>query len=235
MSSSSSKIATLATITPKVDYHNTERLSYDLIQDFAINFFWISFKSIGFGFLMGVGSCLLHKYFQGINKMPELEASLIFMMSLLTYGICDLESLKLAAVVAIFIFGIVQSHYNRYNLSHESVEKAGFTFAMVSYICEALIIIYLGLSIDSFQGANDMIWYVLADFIILLFSRFFTIFIMTCIHMLLNHGKLKGLSVTEVTLVAFSGMIRGSLAYALVVKLATHNVDMTNPQNSQKA
>lgn len=57
--------------------------------------------------------------------MPELEASLIFIMSMLTYSLCELQTLKLAAIVAIFIFGIIQSHYNRYNLSNESVEKAG--------------------------------------------------------------------------------------------------------------
>lgn len=58
--------------------------------------------------------------------MPELEASLIFIMSLLTYAICELPQLKLAAIVAIFVFGIMQSHYNRYNLSEESIEKAGY-------------------------------------------------------------------------------------------------------------
>jgi sodium/hydrogen exchanger 8 len=183
---------------------------------------------------MGLGSCILHKNFKGINKMPELEASLIFMMSLLTYGICELESLKLAAVVAIFVFGIVQSHYNRYNLSHESVEKAGFTFAMVSYICEAVIIIYLGLSIDSFHGSSEMVFYVFADFGILLFSRFFTIFVLTLVHMLINKGKLKGLTVTEVVLVGLSGMIRGSLAYALVVKLTTYNENMNDPNVKSK-
>jgi NhaP-type Na+/H+ or K+/H+ antiporter len=57
--------------------------------------------------------------------MPELEASLIFTMSLLTYAICELEIMHMAPIVAIFIFGIIQSHYNRYNLSKESVEKAG--------------------------------------------------------------------------------------------------------------
>jgi NhaP-type Na+/H+ or K+/H+ antiporter len=62
---------------------------------------------------------------EGLNKLPELEASLIFIMSLLTYGLCELEDLNLAPIVAIFIFGIVQSHYNRYNLSSQSVEKAG--------------------------------------------------------------------------------------------------------------
>jgi len=57
--------------------------------------------------------------------MPELEASLIFIMSLITYAVCEYPGFNMAAIVAIFVFGIMQSHYNRYNLSEESVEKAG--------------------------------------------------------------------------------------------------------------
>jgi NhaP-type Na+/H+ or K+/H+ antiporter len=44
-------------------------------------------------------------------------------MAMACYAIA--EVIGLAAIVSIFIFGIVQSHYNRYNLSYESVEKAG--------------------------------------------------------------------------------------------------------------
>jgi sodium/hydrogen exchanger 8 len=180
-------------------------------------------------------SCIFHKIFKGLNNLPELEASLIFIMSLLTYGLCELESLKLAAIVSIFVFGIVQSHYNKYNLSSESVEKAGFTFALVSYICEALILIYLGLSIDSFSGTVNMIYYVLADFGILLFARFFTLFSLSFIVSLVGSSKKKGLSLKELILVGFSGMIRGSIAYALIVKLAYYKLNTTDPEAAEKA
>lgn len=152
--------------------------------------------------------------------MPELEASLIFIMSFLTYSLCELESLQLAAIVAIFVFGIIQSHYNRYNLSEESVEKAGFTFSLVSYICEALILIYLGLSIDSLEGDGSMIPMICADIGILLFARFFTVLFLSGLVTVIKKGKEPGLLFKEVLLVGFSGMIRGSIAYALIVKLA---------------
>jgi NhaP-type Na+/H+ or K+/H+ antiporter len=107
-------------------------ISTTLVLNFLKNFVWTTVKSVGFGVLMGKPaikqggvSCVIHKYMKGLNKMPELEASLIFIMSLLTYSICELPELNLAAIVAIFVFGIMQSHYNRYNLSEESIEKAG--------------------------------------------------------------------------------------------------------------
>lgn len=121
-----------------------------------------------------------------------MEASLIFIMSLLTYALCELEVLNLAAIVAIFVFGIIQSHYNRYNLSSESVEKAGFTFSMVSYICEALILIYIGLSMDVFQGSTEIIYYALADFLILFFVRMLMTFSLGFLANWIESCKKKG-------------------------------------------
>ena len=78
-----------------------------------------------------------------------------------------------------------------------------------------------------------MILYVIVDFFILLVCRLATITVMTGLLMLFKGGKLKGLSVKEVILVAFAGMIRGSIAYALVVKLANHGA--TTPEQKTNA
>lgn len=91
---------------------------------------------------------------------------------------------------------------------------------MLSYLCEALILIYLGLSIDSFVGSVDMIYYVLVDFGILLFSRFFTIFLLSGCLLLFTKSKMGGFRFKEILLFGFAGMIRGSIAYAVIVKLA---------------
>ena len=81
--------------------------------------------SIVFGFVMGAVSCLIHKYFRAMNHFPILETCFIFIMALITYTICELPQIQLAAIVAIFVFAVTQNHYNRYNLSQESVEKTG--------------------------------------------------------------------------------------------------------------
>jgi sodium/hydrogen exchanger 8 len=91
---------------------------------------------------------------------------------------------------------------------------------LVSYICEALILIYLGLSIDSFVGSADMIYYVLVDFGVLLFSRFFTIFLLSGCLVMFTKGTVGGLKFKEIILFGFAGMIRGSIAYAVIVKLS---------------
>jgi sodium/hydrogen exchanger 8 len=62
--------------------------------------------------------------------------------------------------------------------------------------------------------------YILIDFGVLIFSRFFTVFFMASVVALLKGKWNNGLSFKELILVGFSGMIRGSIAYALIVKLA---------------
>lgn len=170
-----------------------------------------------------------------MNKMPELEASLIFIMSMLTYATCELPGLNLAAIVAIFVFGIMQSHYNRWNLSEEAVDKAGFTFGLLSYLCEALILIYFGLSFDRFFDSfkREILWYALIDFAILLTLRFTVVFGLLGVVRLIK-GRPLSLSWIEATLVSFSGMIRGSIAYALVVKLAPDDVEAKKLGESKK-
>jgi hypothetical protein len=100
-----------------------------------------------------------------------------------------------------------------------------FTFGLLSYICEALILIYFGLSFDKFpksikENTSKVIYLSMANFGVMLVMRFITVFLLIFTIKLFNRKKNLSLSFTEVSLVGFSGMIRGSIAYALVVKLA---------------
>ena len=110
-----------------------------------------------------------------------------------------------------------------------------FTFGLVSYVCEALILIYLGLSVDSFEGTSDMISYAVADFAILFVCRFFTLFLLAFIMRLIKGKNKDGLSSKELVIVGLSGMIRGSIAYALMVKLAYHGVDKKDETSMKKS
>lgn len=57
----------------------------------------------------------------------------------------------------------------------------------------------------------------------MLLMRFVTVFFLIFLIKSCNRKKGLSLDMTEVSLVGFSGMIRGSIAYALVVKLANYD------------
>lgn len=58
------------------------------------------------------------------------------------------------------------------------------------------------------------------NFFVMLVMRFLTVFVLIALIRFCNRKRQLSLSFTEVSLVGFSGMIRGSIAYALIVKLA---------------
>ena len=72
---------------------------------------------------MSILSSLFHKSFRLIQNEPFLESLMIILGAFLNYFICELEFLNLSGIVAIFVYGILQSHYNRYNLSKEAQNK----------------------------------------------------------------------------------------------------------------
>jgi membrane protease YdiL (CAAX protease family) len=100
-------------------------------------------------------------------------------------------------------------------------------FGLVSYLCEAFILIYLGLSFDQFgdnSKGESIITYAVVDFFILLVSRLIvvfglTIFAKSCIR------KGKGISLKEALLVSVAGLIRGAIAYALISNLFSEGHD----------
>lgn len=207
----------------KLDNDGESDINMDTIVDFSKQFLISSIASIFFGFLMGAISCIIHKSFKSMNEFPILETCFIFLMAILTYTICELPFMKMAAIVAIFIFGVTQNHYNKYNLSTESVEKTGFAFGALGYVCEAFILIYLGLSFDHFDIDTELIVFALVDFSLVFISRVIVTFFLILLMQLITRGK--SLSMKKGLLITFGGMIRGAIAYALIVKLSNPEVD----------
>jgi len=80
--------------------------------------------------------------------------------------------------------------------------------------------IFLGLSFDSFKVDMQMLTYAAADFGVLLATRFVVVFGLTIIANRFMTDKSKTIGMKEALLVSTAGLIRGSIAYVLIVKLA---------------
>lgn len=79
-----------------------------------------------------------------------------------------------------------------------------------------------------------MIYYAIIDLVVLFCLRFVTIFVL---HFSVSFIKKKkqGLTFKESCLVGFSGMIRGSIAYAMIAKLTSTQSQSGNPEDPEKA
>lgn len=162
---------------------------------------------------MALISCLIHKYFRDLHSNSILEILMIFLFGLLTYYIADLSIVGLSGIVAIFVFGIMQSHYNRYNLSEDAEEKINAVFELLSYACEALIFVYLGLSIGQYTITEEVAIYGIAGLLCMLVCRFIMVFtVFGVIKICKKPQKDDPEYLRHGLLITLSGMIRGSIA-----------------------
>jgi NhaP-type Na+/H+ or K+/H+ antiporter len=88
-----------------------------------VTFLKCGILSVLFGAGASILSALFHKNFRQIQHEPFLETLMVILWAFLNYFICELSILNLSGVVSIFVFGILQSHYNRYNWSQEAQDK----------------------------------------------------------------------------------------------------------------
>lgn len=139
----------------------------------------------------------------------------------MTYFICELSFINLSGIVAIFVYGILQSHYNRYNLSHEAQDKTEAVFDLLAYASEALIFVYLGLSIAQYEITLEVVIYGYSMILAIIVSRFIVVYtIYFSVKFLFYRNKESKVTAIDVFLIGISATIRGAISLALVQKLA---------------
>ena len=192
----------------------------EMLGEFTVAFGRSSLLSILCGFVAGGLACFYFKYMKPLRLSAIVEIYVILLMAMITHTFAELEVIDLAGVVVLFIFGIVQSHYNRHNYTEEAVEKAGFVFELAGLICESMTFLYMGLSFDKPRLiAAPTLIFACVDLVILFVSRVVSILALTA---LANKFGTKKHSVSnkEAILIAVGGLTRGAIPYALAVHLS---------------
>jgi sodium/hydrogen exchanger-like protein 6/7/sodium/hydrogen exchanger 8 len=99
----------------------------------------------------------------------------------------------------------------------------------ISMICEAFIYVYLGVSIWELKKTehtkgNEFSWtFTLIETGICFFSRAMMLIILGSITILIRGKSKWRLSFSEVSIIWFAGLIRGSVAFALIQELESPN------------
>ena len=99
-------------------------------------FFTMTIFSIFVGVFLGLLTSYIYKH-TSIHEFLKLETSLLFLFCYCCFATA--EALELSGIMALFFNGIVLSHYNSYNLSHDSrqtSEKVKFLFIFWLHLFE---------------------------------------------------------------------------------------------------
>lgn len=187
-----------------------------------LDFILLGIFSLMIGALFGVMTALIMKKFRSFAQDASLECIILFSFGYLCY--VTAEALHKSGIIALLTCGITMAHYTWYNLSPQGRQGTSLVFETISRAMEGFIFAYLGLTFFAYQ---EFMWSISLSACmvpIVIIGRFFSTVVLvktldTCC------CYKSGIKTSEIWFMALSGMIRGAIAFGLVLKLDT---DLSN-------
>lgn len=110
-----------------------------------------------------------------LSLNPVAEVTILYMFGIMSYVIAEI--LHMSGVITVLVCGICLAHFNFYNLSVTGQISTGIAFQTISFIAEAFVFIYLGISTMTYITNSKFSYtFVLLELVICAFARFATIF-----------------------------------------------------------
>lgn len=123
----------------------------------------------------------------------------------------------MSGITSLLACGIVQSHYTYYNLSPQGKTCSLFVVSFLGTAAEAAIYSYVGIAL---LNAIPQYWsfaYIGSYFILIVVGRVVAVF--SIFYSFKLCCKTRTINFNELVFVTYAGMIRGAIAFALVLTL----------------
>lgn len=148
---------------------------------------------------------------EAISKNPIYETFCVVIGAYLSYSLAHLEFFQLSGDVAIFFYGLMMAHYNKYNFSLESFKSIGLSFNLMMQMSEAVSFIYIGLSFeDAIRGHLENFIYAAVILTSLLLCRSLVVAVVAIIKRNKTNFRVFG---GEWVAAVSSCLLKGPLAY----------------------
>ena len=205
----------------KSDFDFTWKSPFDI----AGNFIVLALASLGIGLAGGILSSLMFKWMRFLTHSAITETLCLVIIAFVTYFVS--ESLKFSGIITLLTCGVTMAHYTWYNLSTQGKTISSITISIFGSASEATVFAYIGLCVFTYatdvhisSGHDEHNW---SPSFILVMS--FTIIVGRIIAVILAHllfgicQKKSDYTVKELIFIMYGGMIRGAIAFALVLKI----------------
>lgn len=140
---------------------------------------------------------------------------MIFCFGYLSYVIS--ESAHYSGIISLLTCGIAMAHYTWYNLSPQGKQSSFIVFQFLGYLTEAFVFAYLGLTFFSYSNYNWSPHLFLVELGVIMVGRLFGT--MGLIGFLRLFGYQSGITFRELIFIWYAGMIRGAIAFGLVLRI----------------
>jgi len=173
--------------------------------------------AIVIGVLFGITCCWTIKYCRFVVQLHHsavLENCIIFLFGYMSYLICEIYDFS--GIISILICGIIMAHYVFYNISSTGKLATGVIFETISYLSEGFIYSYIGFTAVYVIYNDKISWtFIICETFLMIFGRLFTIMFLSYFMYCVMKKKFKT-NIWEIMIIWYSGLIRGSIAFALV-------------------
>lgn len=184
------------------------------------DFFMLAIISLGLGLFFGYVTSFAFKHFSMLRVSPITETFVMFSFSIVCYFVSEsivIAGTQMSGITSLLTCGIVQSHYTYYNLSPQGKTCSTFVVSFLGTAAEAAIYSYVGIAL---LNAIPLYWsftFIFAQFGLIVFGRIIAVF--GVFYLFRMCTKTRTINVFELIFITWGGMIRGAIAFALVLTL----------------
>ncbi|KAL4313430.1 hypothetical protein GQ457_01G006700 [Hibiscus cannabinus] len=195
-----------------------------LIGDFIYLFSTSTALGVGFGL---VTAYLLKTLYFGRHSTVR-ELAVMVLMAYLSYMLAEL--LVLSGILTVFFCGILMSHYAWYNVTESSRITTRHIFAMMSFVAETFIFLYVGmdaLDMEKWKMTRQSLGTLMASFSTLVFlillGRAAFVFPLSVVSNYMNRrpNMPTPLTFKHQVVIWWAGLMRGAVSIALAFKQFT--------------
>jgi len=187
------------------------------------NFVSLAVNSLFIGTIFALLSAYILKTCREFSKNPVHEAMVIFCLGYLSYVTSEVAAFS--GIISLLTSGVVMAHYTWYNLSPQGKQSTFMVFHFLGYIVEAFVFSYLGLTFFSYF---DEVWspdLIMVELAIIVVGR--GLGTVGLVGVLRCCGYATNTSIKELLFIWYAGMIRGAIAFGLVLR-----IDQRSPNRS---
>lgn len=190
---------------------------FEIFGDFLL----LGVCSISIGLAYGLLASVMFKQMRSLTLSASIECLVIFCVAYMAYVTAELAAFS--GIISLLTSGVVMAHYAWYSLSAQGQHGSYLVFQTIGLLMQAFIFSYLGISFFSFASNDWSYDLILVELAIAILGRFGGT--LGLIGLLRLCGYNSGIAWKEVFFMGYAGLIRGAIAFGLVLRIDGNSVD----------
>ncbi len=181
----------------------------------------LGFISLAMGLIFGFLTSLMFKHWRFLTHNAICENFVMIAMSLISYfgtNIIVIAGIEMSGIIALLTCGIVQSHYTWYNLSPQGKSSSAIIASFLGELAEAGVYSYVGIALYSTIPTWWSFTFIAVIFMVIIVGRILAVF--STFYVASFCCRKKTINYRELWFITYAGMIKGAVAFALVLKMS---------------